>query len=206
MQLIVISNSDEIQKEIEAVHALFEAGMNCFHLRKPNYTYSDYEFFLRQIHEKYHHKTVLHDAFELTKEFNLKGIHHNKRNQSTPNHFQGTKSRSCHSIEELVLYKNNYDYVFLSPIFDSISKQNYYSVFNEKNLNLAVENQIINKKVIALGGITPQRISRVNQWGFGGVAVLGYVWETFSKKQNFNQLIEDFQSFQEKIKLLNHEI
>lgn len=204
MQLIIMSHPDDISKEIEAVQILFDAGMNCFHLRKPNYKYSDYEFFLRQIHEKYHNKIMLHDAFELTKEFNLKGIHHNQRNQSSPDFFQGTKSRSCHSFEEVLRYKNDYDYVFLSPIFDSISKQNYHSVFNEKNLSLAFENQLIDKKVIALGGITPQRIARVNQWGFGGVAVLGYVWETFSKKQNFNQLIEDFQLLQKNIKLLNH--
>ncbi len=200
MKLFIISSPDNIEKETEAIHQLFENGLECLHLRKPNFTKSDYAAFLCKISRDFHAFIVIHDFFDLCNEFNLKGIHHNSRNQSVPDFFKGTKSRSCHSMEEILCYKNKYDYLFLSPIFDSFSKHGYNAAFSSKQLNKASEDKIIDKKVMALGGVNPHCINQLNRWHFGGVAVLGYLWENFSITQNKQQLYIDFQLLQETIK------
>lgn len=100
----------------------------------------------------------------------------NKRNPVCPSIHTGSVSRSCHSIEELD-HIEDIDYCFLSPIFDSISKKGYLSAFSKEELADASRKGIINSKVYALGGITPEHIPLLQEFGFGGVAVLGYLWE-----------------------------
>lgn len=67
------------------------------------------------------------------------------------------------------------DYVTLSPIFDSISKEGYNSKFNKKDLIFLDKNgsSVVTTKVVALGGVTPERVDIVRQLGFDGFAVLG---------------------------------
>ena len=69
------------------------------------------------------------------------------------------------------------DYLFLSPIFDSISKQGYSSHFSEQQLMEAGHEGILGPKVIALGGILPEHMPLLGKYGFGGAAFLGYVWK-----------------------------
>lgn len=69
-----------------------------------------------------------------------------------------------------------YDYVFLSPIFDSISKEGYNHAFSNRDLEDASQSGIINNKVIALGGVIPEYIPQLKAWNFGGCAFLGGIW------------------------------
>ena len=66
--------------------------------------------------------------------------------------------------------------MFLSPIFDSISKKGYRHSFTNKDLEDAANNGIINERVVALGGVIPQFIPQLRAWNFGGAAFLGAVW------------------------------
>jgi thiamine-phosphate pyrophosphorylase len=66
--------------------------------------------------------------------------------------------------------------VTLSPVFDSISKGGYKAGFPEEILIGAADKGFIDNKVVALGGISSSNIQSVKKLGFGGVAVLGTVW------------------------------
>ena len=70
-------------------------------------------------------------------------------------------------------YKNDYDYLFLSPIFDSISKVGYKSAFTEDMLKDASAKGVIDEKVVALGGVTFNRIPYLKELNFGGAAMMG---------------------------------
>lgn len=83
-------------------------------------------------------------------------------------------SVSCHSLEELMAKKSEADYCFLSPIYDSISKPGYLSVFSPAELAEARDRGLIDSKVIALGGITPDKAPQLMALGFGGAAMLGF--------------------------------
>ena len=75
------------------------------------------------------------------------------------------------------------DYCFLSPIFDSLSKKGYSAAFPAETLRRAGSEGIIDRHVYALGGITPERLPQLQEWGFGGAAMLGYLWEETSPEK-----------------------
>ncbi len=64
----------------------------------------------------------------------------------------------------------------LSPIFDSISKQGYRAAFTSAQLEEARRRGIIDKRVMALGGVTFDRVKEVLEMGFGGAMILGDAW------------------------------
>ena len=84
---------------------------------------------------------------------------------------------SCHTLEEVSRNKLKSDYVFLSPIFDSISKQGYHSAFTRKQIAEAHRQGLIDERVMALGGVTFSKIEEVKQMGFGGAMILGDAWK-----------------------------
>lgn len=113
------------------------------------------------------------------------GIHLNSRNRDVPQGFGGRISTSCHSLDELRLIADNYDYAFLSPIFDSVSKQGYKSAFTIESLRAGAAQGLIGKRTYALGGVGCDNINIIKQIGFGGVAVLGNVWQYSSDRATF---------------------
>ncbi len=175
MKWIIITPPYFFGDEALRIEEILEAGIDLLHLRKPDSSGEDCERLILQIPQKWHHKIVVHDHFELCEKYHLHGIHLNRRNHAIPEHFEGSISRSCHGVEELKAI-DSYDYVFLSPIFDSISKQGYHHAFTKETLDKAAEDGIINGKVIALGGVTQSNLPQLKTWHFGGAAFLGDVW------------------------------
>ena len=173
MRLIAITNPDFYDGEAAFIKRLFESGFDIVHLRKPNSDIDNCRNILNELSSEERSRIVVHDYPELYYEFLLKGIHINKNIVKYPEGYQGFKTRSCHSLEEVMLYKDDFDYVFLSPIFDSISKQGYKSAFTQDELRRASEEGIIDEKVVALGGVTYDRISLLKDLGFGGAAMMG---------------------------------
>ena len=94
----------------------------------------------------------------------------------------------------MVSHKKVCDYVFLSPIFDSISKEGYSSHFTQPVLKELQRTKVIDRKVMALGGINLDRIKLAKDLGFGGVVVLGDIWNRFSihSTEDFKGLINHF--------------
>lgn len=176
MKWIVITKPEFIANEAKYIEQLFEAGIDLLHFRKPDSSLEDCERLIQEINPKWYSKIVMHDHFELCEKYHLHGIHLNRRNHTIPKDFQGSVSRSCHSLEEVIENKDDFDYVFLSPIFDSISKQGYQHAFSDEALRKAAQEGIIDEKVIALGGITDQKIPQLQAWHFGGAAFLGDIW------------------------------
>jgi thiamine-phosphate pyrophosphorylase len=152
MKLIIITTEHFFEREAPVLNALFERGMETLHLRKPASTESGLKNLIRQIDEQFHNRIVLHDHFPLINTFRLKGIHLNGRNPERPAQVACSVSRSCHSIRELENIAG-FDYVFLSPVFDSISKTGYTQAFTPEDLLSAQAAGLINKQVVALGGI-----------------------------------------------------
>lgn len=176
MKLIAITAEKFIDDEAETINALFEAGLERLHLRKPHASANECERLILSIGSKWYGRISLHDHFGLAKKYGIGGLHLNSRNPQPTTGFAGILSRSCHSMEEAAREKHKYDYVFLSPIFDSISKNGYTAAFHRGALQAAARNGCIGGNVIALGGITPERIEEAAACNFGGAAVLGYLW------------------------------
>lgn len=194
MKLILMSTPYFFVEEHQIINTLFEEGLDGFHLRKPNTEPIYSERLLSLIPEEYRKRIVVHDHFYLKNEYNLKGIHLNQRNPELPQKYRGHISCSCHTAEEVIAHKRACNYVLLSPIFDSISKTGYTASFSSQQLLDLKAKKIIDKKVMALGGITLENISQIKDYGFGGAVILGDIWNRFSihSSDNYKELINHF--------------
>lgn len=186
MKLIVITTPTYFIEEDKILTALFDEGLDILHLRKPDTAPVYAERLLTLIPEKYHRRIVVHDHFYLKDEYKLKGIHLSHRNPLVPDNYTGHVSASCHTLDEVMADKKVCDYVFLSPIFNSISKDGYKSAFTPEKIRDAAEKGIIDKKVMALGGVDEKNILRIKDFGFGGAAVLGGLWNKFNPASDYN--------------------
>lgn len=142
------------------------------HIRKPAWEGRQIAALIEQIPSDLWPRLRLHDHFELLRHFPLGGVHLNSRNPDAPENAISV-SRSLHSVEQLPLAKH-YDYVTLSPVFDSISKEGYKSAFELESLKPLIEG----KRVVALGGVTPEKFPALREAGFYGGAMLGHFWNS----------------------------
>lgn len=175
---IVITKPEFFHGEAGAIVARFDSGAaDLLHLRKPAAPLCDMENLIRSIPSEWHDRLVVHDHFMLAERYGLHGVHLNSRNPLPPQGWKGSVSRSCHSLEEVAEWKMRCDYVSLSPVFDSVSKQGYMSAFTAEDIKAAVACGIIDSKVYALGGVTFARLYEVKRLGFGGAMILGDAWK-----------------------------
>ena len=178
MELKVISRPNFFEGELELIHRLFENGMPCFHLRKPDVSVKLLDEFIQQIDSVYYGQIAVHDHMQLAERYSLKGIHFTFRTKQLmhaeyPNL---VKSCSCHSLAELNEVSSVVDEVLLSPIYESISKDGYIANYNLTELENALHKKS-NCQVFALGGVTENKIDELQKLGFNGVAVLGSLWQ-----------------------------
>lgn len=191
MKMHVISSPCFMQGEESFISELIDAGIDVFHLRKPHCDINDYRKLLDGIPDKYLSRIVIHEHFELFHSYPLMGIHLNGRCNTIPDDFHGSLSKSCHSLKEIESNITLYDFVFLSPVFNSISKPGYLSNFSSEQLDEAAANGVINEKVIALGGINVLNHSELAKYHFGGFAVLGDIWNNI-QSPDFNAYLKQY--------------
>ena len=175
---IVITPDHYVEREAERISELLNGRFDILHLRKPNWTADECRRLLDKIDSSLYNRIVIHDFYELYTEYLLRGIHLTGRHPNIPEGLTPTHiSCSCHSLEEVKLRKPNMTYVFLSPIFDSISKAGYQSHFSYETLKQASKDGSIDNKVMAVGGVSDDKIDIIEEIGFGGYAMLGNAWK-----------------------------
>ena len=186
--IIVITQPYFFQGEAERIVQLLSSGAaDIVHIRKPldrpdNLARLEQLVKLQRLIQalppEFYPRLVLHDCFKLAVKFNLRGIHLNSRNTQAPKGFKGAVSISCHSLDELAMCRRKpYAYMSLSPIFDSISKPDYLSAFTAEQIAEARQQGLIDERVMALGGVTFDKINDVLKMGFGGGMILGDAWK-----------------------------
>lgn len=180
MKLIVVTAPTFFVEEDKIITALFEEGLDILHLRKPETPAMYSERLLTLIPEKYHKRIITHEHFYLQEEFSLMGIHLNTRNSKEPHDYSGHISCTYHSLDEVQNKKHFYDYLFLSPIYNCITKSGVTSGFTAEELRQAGKSKVIDSRVMALGGITPDNILEIKDYGFGGAVVMGDLWNKFN--------------------------
>jgi thiamine-phosphate pyrophosphorylase len=184
MEKIIVSSSIDLQGEHEMLNELFENGLECFHLRKPEAVKEDLEIYLRKIHPKYISRVVVHSHYSLIEKYNLKGIHLPERvrkEKGVSDILKPAKARrltlssSVHSFLE-ILECEPFDYVFLGPVYPSISKPGYSGNFTPGMYKEWRRKNEIKTKVIALGGVREENMKELMDAGFDGAALLGAIW------------------------------
>ena len=182
MLQIAITQPFAIDGEDAIIRHLLANGFDIVHLRKPDADIAYCRDLLGRLTPSERSRIVVHDYATLYDEYVLRGIHLNHSYTAYPPHYQGTRTRSCHTFEEVARYKDECDYLFLSPIFDSISKHGYLSKFSHDELLNASRTGIIDNRVIALGGVMPERIEYLQSLHFGGAAMMGAIGGILDKQ------------------------
>ncbi|MCS6824395.1 MAG: thiamine phosphate synthase [Cytophagaceae bacterium] len=187
-KLFVITHPEKIDNESHVINALFNEGLECLHLRKPNAGIDTLEAYIKNIKPEFINRVVIHHHYSLIERYNLKGVHLTSmfyealsREVLVENinllHKHGmTVSASLHSMEELRNMKQDFDYIFISPIFDSISKPNHKSAWSKKEITEYMRCYASRSKIIGLGGINAENIHEVYSMGLHGAALLGSIW------------------------------
>ncbi len=188
MKLIGITSESCGIGETKRVIEALDAGFCYIHVRKPSFTNYEMNSYLKSIPQKYYSRITLGSNFALINDFPLGGIHL-KQNIEVEHANNLRISRSCHTIEEVVSKSKTCDYVFLSPIFNSISKCGYNSNFSEHSLTEYAKKGLL-KKVVALGGVEANNIELLNKYEFYGAAVLGYLFSADINEQEFSNRLK----------------
>ena len=188
MKIIVVSTSKKDEKEPFIVTQLFENGLENFHLRKPKLSTKDFIEYIEKIPSQFHNRIVIHSHHNLAKKYNLKGIHYTKVHQkdnfknwwrnkvlgySRMAHVKTASHTKLSSLYDETSIQFNY--VFLSPIFDSLTGK-YQSGFYEEGIRAAIQKS--GKKIVARGGVDITRIEKVQELGFYGMALYSCIWES----------------------------
>lgn len=197
MQIILYTAPVDIENEIEIIQNTLDAGVDYLYIRKPELDDFSLVDFVEKIPEKYWNKCIS-SSLIITKEFNLGGYHFtrdiiekNEKYNDKVLEWLHTNNKissvSAHNENEILIYSNKFNHVIVSPIFKSISKQNYSYEWNfdELKQNIAtIKMRKNNIQLFAVGGIDINNITLVKQLGFNGVGLLGAIWNASFKAQN----------------------
>ncbi len=200
MKLIVLTPEEDINNEPALAEALFRAGLQRLHLRKKHHTAQQTISYINAISPTYHNRIVLHRHFDLYARMQLGGIHLNSMVRAaadTPSlisHIPHSAiSTSFHSWQEIAEDQVPYGYVFISPVFNSISKPGYMGSIDLAGCATLQEEK---KKtgaycpcIIALGGINGSNIALLRKYPFQGAALLGHIWTAPDPVAAFTQLL-----------------
>lgn len=169
-RIIAITEPVTFDNEGALIELMLRRGVDRVHVRKPGADAATVMSLIRSVDESLWPRLSIHGFQSIAADIGA-GIHLNAQNPTAPPGFGGVLSRSCHSLCELA--ESGVDYQFLSPVFDSISKQGYRGAFNPATLRVGA-------RTLALGGVTPERFNELRLCGFGGAAMLGYFWADHS--------------------------
>lgn len=183
----LLASLDPIENEWDILTELFEAGLEKFYLRKPGLRLEAYEKCLRNIPERFMDRLVLHEHFTIMYDYPFREIHLKTREReafAVKNRFQRLIdeahnegiicSTSVHSYDELQEIDGVMDRLWISPVFESISKPGHSS---EIDWIMTLNNKSFRSDIVALGGIHEENAHALMRKPFKEIALLGAIWK-----------------------------
>ena len=208
MQITVITPENNIRKEDEYINGMFRNGLQRLHLRKPDNSIRDNRKYIQAIDAKYHSRIILSGSFDLFTEFDLGGIHLNGSSRRDEDlrkridHVPSEKiSTSYHNWQKIVENDFPFGYVFISPVFDSISKKEYKANIDPDGAMKTKQKRASQGKycpqIIGLGGVGINEIRPLHDYGFDGAALLGTLWMSGNAVATFTKALSVARSLEE---------
>ncbi len=178
---IVLFTPNDGSWDVKTVRRLLDAGLNRLHVQyRRDWREADYIKFLEALPPEFWPRIVLEEHPDLVVERKLGGLQIRPTDRA-PRHWPKAAklSAKCHSYDELCRADKKCEYVFLTPMFESISKKDH------RPRRTSLEHQVIVERwkadggcpVFALGGVTAKHVDQVRAMGFDGLAFIGAVWK-----------------------------
>ena len=194
--MIVITNPVTVANEAIIINELFNEGLTLLHVRKPNINKQEMQSFINEIKCDYHNRIVVHQHFDLATDLVMKRLHFTERTRPDfdviVNHLAKPEdfvfSTSVHSVEDFNNLQNDFQYAFLSPVYNSISKPEYKA--DDILIKSIGKRTNFKTKLIALGGISTTNYKQTLLSGFDDAAFLGTLWNSENPIKEFRKCIK----------------
>lgn len=191
-EVAVFSHEGTYPNETDHVVELLDAGLERFHVRKPDASIGELKVYLSSIPEKYRSRIYVHYHRKLAEQFDCK-LHLQFKFAVIQGEVQPCDSVSVHSLEEFEQIDGKIESCTLSPIFESISKENYAA-----NPELDRIPRERSTRVLALGGVDVDTIIKAKELNFNGAAALGAIWHIGGKPiDNYKSIMNALQTVEE---------
>ena len=189
---ILITLPRILKNEAETLAALCGAGVSVIHIRKPEASEPEIEELLKTLQAlgADMSRLTIHYNEPLARRYGLGGVHLRIEELLAGAGEGLRRSCSAHGWTEAERAATDADYVFLSPLFDSISKPGYRSAIDPAEATERLRRR--KGRIVALGGIRPANIARVRRIGFDGAAVLGAAWSADEKAVNTERTLKNY--------------
>lgn len=192
MDVVVLTSSGNNNGELNRLIELFDHGLETLHVRKPKMPKVEVEEFIVSIPKKYHNRIIIHGHYDLAIKYKLKGVHLHRRHRS--NSWRNRWKRfllklkrpgieitaTFHTIQSLTESKVSFSYVFLGQMFTSSSMFNSSSSSGIKMLKKVIGDSA--SPVYALGGISNDKLDKIQSAGFHGVGLSSAVFNADSNR------------------------
>ncbi len=180
--LVVVTASGAVPEEGRILNQLFEAGLQWLYFRKLGLPLRYGSKVISAVDPAFRNRIAIRTAADrenLADRFGLHRVHLTETDRSTcaSNSPEVLKkagreiSTACHRINDALAMARRAHLVFLSPVFDSISKTDHPGRLEGKALPPHKGN------IIALSGVMPHRFPKLIAGGYNGAAMLGYIWQ-----------------------------
>jgi thiamine-phosphate pyrophosphorylase len=200
MRIVVISPETRDPREIPAMERFFAAGLERYHVRKPSWTARELEEWLALLPEAWRPRIVLHGHQPLVERLGLGGRHERDGEPGDPS-VPRAVSRSCHDLPTLRRLLGEGGSILFGPVFPSISKPGYgpaadfpwyglWALLKQRRRAFAADAGA-QARVLAIGGITAERLGRCAEVGFDGAAVHGAVWGDPDPARAFSRIRDE---------------
>lgn len=200
MKLIVMTNPSFFVEEDTIITSLFDEGLECLHLYKPDSSPLLSERLLSLIPEEYYGRIIVHGHLYLKDEFALGGIHLDDEQQLPPKGYKGKVGITCRNLDDLQRMKKKYSYVILQNVLND-ADTGEKSLYTPTQLAEAVHSRHIDRHVYAAGGINLSNIGTMKELGFGGVVISSNLWNKFDiqNQKDFKNVIEYFRQLKKAV-------
>ena len=198
MELVVISSPEYIPFEGAIINRLFESGLSCFHMRKPDMRPKELLTLLLTIDIQFWPFIAWHQHHDLAISMGSKRLHFSEKMRNMTDQEtlverkkEGyTLSTSIHRISELK-HICDFDYTFFGPVFNSISKPGYETSLRD---DFVIKKSGKPIRIFALSGVSDTNIEQVRKMNFDGAGLLGAIWN------DPENAVETYQNIKEAIK------
>lgn len=195
-------------EEDKIITALFEAGLECLHICKPNSEPVFCERLVSLINPAYYKYITVHEHHYLKNEFELGKVHINLPSMAMA---EGMSDK-----EQVAFYKDKLSFVKKDlgkmsatvktrPQFIAAEKYCQYAfhinAFNGEGLSTLAQKdgdptkKDVNRHVYALGNINEETIKRAKDLGYGGVVVSEELWNCFDIRSqvDYKAMLQKFE-------------
>jgi thiamine-phosphate pyrophosphorylase len=201
LRLHLITDRSLFKKQkyfFNAVEAALMGGVKALQLREKDLPDSELiklGIHLRTLTSNYEAKLIINSRADIAQKISADGVHlaetspkANEIKSSSPDLIIGV---STHSLEGAHLAeKQGADYITFSPIYETPSKASYGPPQGLGTLRQVT--QAVRLPVLALGGITLNRVPECMEQGAFGVALISDIWSSSNIKQHSFEYTQNF--------------